>query len=320
MKEKIRLIGILLLIIIIGTIVFLFSNKKNVNIIYPSVVKIECKNNNTESTGSGIVYDTKKNKQFIVTNYHIIKGYSSVKVYDQHMNSRKATIVGFDDTNDIAVLTVSNSLDIKKAIFEEYKKTIIDEDVYILTSSLGEDNTYIIKDAVFKSKEKLKIDNKNINTFRINYNVEEGDSGSPVINKKGKVIAMMFLKNTQIKNIGYALPIFNVLDVAKKIEKSKDKITLGALMTNVTNIQLLKEYNIDKNIDKGVVILSIKNGYPISNSGLKKGDTIVEFNGEKITKISELKNAIKQIEGQKKINIKYYRKGKQNMATINLKM
>lgn len=319
MRKKLRIIITLILAISIVFIFLTFNKKKNINKIYPPVVHLECKNDKTTTVGSGIVYNEKNNKYYIVTSYHIIKGYANVFVYDERLNKEKAIIINYDDKNDIAILAVNKSLDVKKATFDTSGKILESDEVYILTSFIGKDKSYIVKDAIIsKLKEKINLNNQNLETLKLSYDIENGDSGSPVINKKGKVIGMIFLKDKDTLNYGYALPINHILNVVKKLEKGNNSLNLGALMTNSSNKKLLEEYKIKDISNKGVVILSLKKNYPLYNSGLEKGDIIVSLNNSVINNVDDLKNTLKEIEINQEVKISYYRNYELIHKTIKL--
>ena len=210
-------------------------------------------------------------------------------------------------------------LNTKKAIINDNFDISKEGNVYVLTSIIGKDKTYVVKNALITDLNyKVELYNKNIKTIKLNYNIENGDSGSPVIDKKGKIIGMITLKDKDEPNYGYALPIVDVLNQIKLMENGKNKINLGALMTNSTNVELLEEYNIKNIKAEGVVLLSVKKNYPLDVSGLKKGDIIVKFDDIQIKETNDLQ---KQIEKQKKnteIEIEYYRNSNLKKTIIKL--
>ena len=318
MKKSIKILISLVIITMILLVLIIFNKKQNVNKIYPSVVHIECKNDKTLTVGSGIVFESKDNILYIVTNYHVIKGYSRINVYDEDFNKEVAKIINYDEQNDIALLAIRNNLNVREANFDIKSKLKEKEEVYVLTSFRGKDSTYIVKNAIVsKLNDKIDLNNKKFNTIKLSYNVENGDSGSPVINKKGKVIGMVISKDKEVVHYAYALPIDFVLSKIKKlININPDQLSLGAVLTNSTNIELLKEYDIDSVNKKGVIILSLKEKYPLYEAGLRKGDLLVEFDNIPITNIEELKESISKHKKNDEVTIKYYR----NSEIINTKI
>ena len=319
MKKYIKQILVLIILVLILTGYITFNRKQNVNKVYPSVVHLECKNEKTTSIGSGIIYDTKNGNHYVVTSYHIIKGYTNINVYDDKLDVKKATILNFDENSDIALLLVNEKLAVKKATFNLNKKLKKGEQVYILTSFMDENNSYIIKNGkILKERQNIKLDKILFNSIVINSDIEKGDSGSPLIDTKGKVIGMIFLKDKDKKHKGYALPINFVLKEVEKLETKKNNLNLGALMTSTDNKALIEEYSINVPEKLGVVILSIKKDYPLYNSGLKKGDLIVKFNNKEIKNIDDLKKEVQILKLNSKVLVEYYRNNKLEKVTIKL--
>ena len=309
MRKKLRLISILFIVLLTVFVLIVFNRKQNVNKIYPSVVHIECKNDRTTTIGSGIVYNSKDGLLYIVTNYHIIEGYSKINIYDEDFNKEKASLIGYDEEDDIAILTINNKLNVKKASFDLDVKIKKGDKAYILTSFKDKGTSYVVKESkVVQTNLKIDLGIKEFTTIKLEYDVENGDSGSPVLNKKGKVIGMLFLKEKDDSNYGYAIPIEDVLIKVKEIINNKsNSLNLGALMTNSTNIELLREYNIDEKSQKGVVILSIKKNYPLYNSKLDVGDLIVEFDNKQVDEVTDLEKYLKKHKKNDEVSIKYYR-------------
>ena len=320
MKKTFKILISLIFIILIILVLFLFNKKQNVNRIYPSVVHIECKNDKTLTVGSGIVFELKDNILYLVTNYHIIKGYSKINVYDEDFNKEIAKLINYDEQNDIAVLAIKNNLNVRKANLDLNGSISKKEKVYVLTSFRGKDSSYILKNAIVdKLNDKISINNQKFNTIRLSYDVENGDSGSPVINKKGRVIGMIIAKDKDIIHYANALPIKFVLDKTKKLlNMNYEQLNLGAVMTDSTNSELLREYNIDSTDKKGVVILNLKEKYPLYEAGLKKGDLLVELDSITITNIDDLKKVLNMHKKNDSVILKYYRDNQLMETNIKL--
>ena len=320
MKKTFKILISLIFIILIVLILILFNKKQNVNRIYPSVVHIECKNDKTLTVGSGIVFESKDNILYLVTNYHIIKGYSKISVYDEDFNKEIAKLINYDEQNDIAVLAIKNNLNVRKANFDLNGSISKKEEVYVLTSFRGKDSSYILKNAIVdKVNYKISINNQKFNTIRLSYDVENGDSGSPVINKKGKVIGMIISKDKDIVHYANALPIEFVLEETEKLLNiNYEQLNLGAVMTDSTNSKLLREYDIDSMDKKGVVILNLKEKYPLYEAGLKKGDLLVELDSITITNIDDLKKVLNMHKKNDSVILKYYRDNQLMETNIKL--
>lgn len=154
--------------------------------------------------------------------------------------------------------------------------------------------------------------------------INRGNSGGPLLNLKGEVIGVNFAMAQQAENIGFAIPI----NKAKKdIEQVK---TLGKIVHPflgvryvLINEKIQKENNLP--VDYGAWVQKGEGGesaiFPGSAAekvGLKEGDIILEFNGEKITTENTLAKIIMKYNPGDKITLKILRNGKEIIFEVIL--
>jgi len=303
MKKILIYIGIIVLII--GSLIVINVIKKDN--IYDSVVYIESTNEESIKNGTGFVYKEKDNKYYIVTSYHVIEDYKNVYIYDND-NKVKANIINYDEYTDIAILTVENNFNFKEVKLGNSDKVNNEDEVFVVSTRIDD----IIKGKIISKNKSITFEtthgSSNLNAFELNINVDKGDSGSPLLNKKNEVIGMMFIKESD--TISYAHPINFVVDIINKLEKNELKRpNLGASMCNSTNQELLNEYSIVIDDVSGVVLLQVNGGYSLSNAGLKKGDIITKFNNKVINNVNELREELYNNKIGDNVSLKYYRDG-----------
>jgi serine protease Do len=147
--------------------------------------------------------------------------------------------------------------------------------------------------------------------------INPGNSGGPLLNLRGEVIGINFAMAKGAENIGFAIPI----NYAKKdIEQIKKygKIVfpfLGVRYVIITD-QIQKENNLPVNY--GAWVLKGPKGEPAifpgsaaEKAGLKEGDIILEFNGEKITADNPLAKIITKYQPGDKVSLKILRAKKE---------
>jgi S1-C subfamily serine protease len=146
--------------------------------------------------------------------------------------------------------------------------------------------------------------------------INRGNSGGPLLNLKGEVIGINFAMAQQAENIGFAIPI----NKAKKdIEQIKTKGKISYPFLGVRYVLVTKEIKEEKNlpVDYGALIIRGERGEdpifknsPAEKIGLKEGDIILEFNGEKITTENSLAKIISKYNPGDKVSLKVQRKEK----------
>ena len=320
------LIYVIIIILSFGLgslITYLILNKSiNYEGIYDSVVYIESIDEDTIKSGSGFVYKIYGDKTYIITSYHVIEGYTDINVYNNKKKSQRADIIDYDENSDIAILSIDNDLGLKEIDISNSDKVDIGDEIYVVGTPLNIDYINTISKGIitFVNRE-ITIDTndgyRNFKTIQVDAKVDNGNSGGPLLNNKGEVIGMMSMKEYNLDGISFAIPINIVIDVVKKLESSKlDRPNLGAVICNTTNKELLIEYQLEIIDITGVVVLDIKESYPLQKSGLKKGDIITKFNNEEITNINELKNKLYKTKKGYTVIIEYYRQGENYKVNI----
>lgn len=317
MKKIFVYISIILLIL--GSfITVLIFNKSDIK---DSVVYIECIDEVSVKSGTGFVYKVDRDKDYIITSYHVIDGYSDIYVYNSDKEKIKANILNYDEYTDIAILTIEGTFNLKGISIGDSEK-IKEKDKVVAIGSLHLKNLNSKSNGkIIDIQKEITIEttygSSNLNAIELDIDVTYGNSGGPLLNKNNQVIGMMFVK-AENQNIAYALPINFVMDIVRKLESNElQRPNLGAVMCNSTNTALLTEYGINIEIE-GVVLLGLNELGVLYKLGLQKGDVITEFNGITINNVNELREELYNNEKGSNIEIKYYRDGIYYKVNIEL--
>ena len=308
MKKILVYIGIMLLIL--GSfITVLIFNKSDIN---DSIVYIECIDEISVRSGTGFVYKVDSDKNYIVTSYHVIEGYSDIYVYNSGKEKIKASILNYDEYTDIALLTIEDKLNLKEVVIGDSNEVKETDKVYAIGSLDLENLNRKSKGKVIDNEKEITMQtthgSSNLNAIELDIEVSYGNSGGPLLNKNNEVIGMMFVKEEN-KNIAYALPISFVMDIVRKLENYElQRPNLGVIMCNSTNTELLNEHGINVEIE-GVVLLELNELGILYKLGLQKGDVITEFDGIIINNVNELREKLYSKEKGNIIDITYYRDG-----------
>lgn len=147
--------------------------------------------------------------------------------------------------------------------------------------------------------------------------INPGNSGGPLINLKGEVIGVNVAMAQGAQSIGFAIPI----DIAKRdinqiIKSNKLSYPFLGIRYVLVDESIKEKYNLS--VDYGVLIFKGRGGESAiskdssaEKAGLKENDIILEFNGQKITKVNSLAKIIAKYSPQEKITLKILRDGKE---------
>ena len=240
------------------------------------------------ASGSGFVFTS---DGYIVTNYHVVEGGSSIKVSTYDNNTYDAKLVGYDESNDIAVLKV-DGVKLTPVVIGDSDKMNVGDNVIAIGNPLGELTFSLTAGMVSALNRQVTIDDLSMNLIQTDCAINSGNSGGALFNSYGEVIGMTNAKysssgsssSASIDNIGFAIPSNTVSSIVTSIiEKGYvEKVYIGVTVSNLGNGQ--------RNLQnvQGVQVISVVEDSPAEKAGVEKGDIITAVNGEKITSSSGL--------------------------------
>lgn len=305
--------------------------KEAIEKVYDAVVVIEVSTRSGSGTGSGFFYKSDKNTGYIITNHHVVEGATSVSIINSAGIKAEAKVLGSDEYSDIAVLSTDAANVVSVAEIGDSTKVNLGDTVFTVGSPLGSKYQGTVTKGIISGKDRQVTVSLNNGSFvmevlQIDAAINPGNSGGPLVNINGQVIGVNSLKLVQdeIEGMGFTIPIEIAMAYVEKLEKGEkiERPQLGIQMMDFSNRNLLSRYQveIDKTITSGVVIISVENGKPAANSGLKKGDVVVSVNGKDVTDSAHFKYMLYKYEVGESIIVGYIRDGKKRETTVELTM
>lgn len=303
----------------------------SVDKVYNAVVVIESyTNNKLSSSGTGFVYKQDGKTGYIITNYHVIKGATSIKVVNANNESVDAKLLGGDEYEDVAVLSIDSSAVLAVAEIGSSEEMSIGDTLFTVGTPVGSEYMGTVTKGILSGKDRtvsVTLDNNNsymMQVLQTDAAINPGNSGGPLCNINGQVVGVNSLKLVQdtIEGMGFAIPIELVMTSVDRLEKGERIVrpVLGIESLDATNTYALYRNNIllDEDIDSGVVIVNVVEDSPAEAAGLSKGDVILEINDNKITDGAHLKYILYKYTVGDKITVKYYRDGKIKETVVSL--
>ncbi len=290
-----------------------------------SVVSIDVKSNGSEDEGTGMIITSDGE---VLTNNHVIELYSeggnkgsiTVTEYGQ-TKALPTTLVGYDQSKDVALLKIDNASNLPTVTFGNSAKAVVGDAVVAIGNALGlaagtPTVTQGIVSALGRSvtaggagtqTETLQ------NMIQTDAAINPGNSGGPLIDTSGQVIGMNTAvagtssDGTSSQNIGFAIPAATVETLISELEKGGQSGNgggyLGVDITTLTPA-LRQQYGFTPT--SGAVILSVVSGSPADKAGLVQGDVIVELNGNTITSSDDLQKVVQNAKPGQSVSITYY--------------
>ena len=260
------------------------------------------------ASGSGFIFS---DDGYILTNYHVISGASSVTVTMYDGSTYDAVIVGYDASNDIAVLKIEET-GLTPVILGDSDTINVGDTVVAIGNPLGE-LTFSLTSGVVSAldREVTFSDGTRMDLIQTDCAINSGNSGGALFNLYGEVIGITNAKfsssgsGASIDNIGFAIPLNTVRDiVASIIEKGiVAKPYMGISVATVS--EEVKGYG----LPAGASVQAIEPDSPAEKAGLLRNDIITEANGETITTSSELVDMVGSCSPGDKMTLTVFRNG-----------
>ncbi|MGO2960531.1 MAG: S1C family serine protease [Lactococcus cremoris] len=287
------------------------------------------------SEGSGVIYKKSGGDAYVVTNYHVIAGNSSLDVLLSGGKKVKATVVGYDEYTDLAVLKISSDHVKDVATFADSSKLTIGEPAIAVGSPLGSQFANTATEGILSATSRqVTLTQENgqttsINAIQTDAAINPGNSGGALINIEGQVIGITQSKitttedgSTSVEGLGFAIPSNDVVNIINKLE-TDGKISRPALGIRMVDLSQLStndssQLKLPSSVTGGVVVYSVQAGLPAATAGLKAGDVITKVGDTAVTSSTDLQSALYSHNINDTVKVTYYRDGKS--ATANVKL
>lgn len=301
-----------------------------VNKVYDSVVTVLNYGNQLQATGTGFVYKTDDKYGYILTNNHVISGAKKIEVTNTENVTIEATLLGSDEYADLAVLRVDKSFVLQVATLGSSTDSEIGDTVFAVGTPVDVKYAGSVTKGIISGKNRMvnvTLDDGGafmMEVIQTNTAINPGNSGGPLVNINGEVIGINTLKlvEDEIEGMGFAIPIEMATSVLDRLEKGEEieRPLLGVSMVDASNQYALFSYKVylDKDYEKGVVVIDVEKDSPAGVAGLQKNDVILKINDIEIEDTTHLKYILYKYSVGDTVKLEYERDGKSNTVEVKL--
>ena len=267
------------------------------------------------ASGSGFIIS---DDGYILTNFHVIEDSDSISVSMYNGESYEADLIGYDESNDIAVLKIEAE-GLAPVILGDSNNLNVGDSVVAIGNPLGELTFTLTSGAISaKDREVTLSGNVTMNLLQTDCAINSGNSGGALFNLYGEVIGVTNAKystssnsSASIDNIGFAIPINSIMNIVESIiEKgyiSKPYIGISVLDVSAETQQY--------GIPAGAAVQSVTENGPAAQAGLQRGDVITAVDGKVMTS-TELVGYIGQASVGQEMVFSIYRQGENLEITV----
>lgn len=270
------------------------------------------------ASGSGFIYS---DDGYILTNFHVIEDSSSITVSFYDGRELDAKLIGYDESNDIAVLKVEAE-DLPPVIIGDSSRLNVGDPVVAIGNPLGELTFSLTAGAVSALEREVTFSGGiTMNLIQTDCAINSGNSGGALFNMYGEVIGITNAKysgssgsGASIDNIGFAIPMNRVRSIVDSIIE-KGYVVKPYIGVSVVDVSAETQ---SYGLPQGAAVRSIEEGSPAEEAGLQANDIITQVNGVEITGAADLKTSVTEAKPGDVLHMVLWRKGSTIELDINV--
>jgi serine protease Do len=258
------------------------------------------------SVGSGFFVDAAGH---ILTNYHVVEDAAKITIKTDAGDEFPAKIVGVDEETDVAVLKIEADREMPFVKLADSDQARVGDWVLAIGSPFGL-NRSVTAGIISQTNRETPSTSVFQRFIQTDAAINRGNSGGPLVNMSGDVIGI----NSQIatstgdsNGVGFALPsneaayVFSQILKTGKVRRGYLGVGLETVKAEFASVYGLKEA-------KGAIVVQLRDQQSAAGvAGLKVGDVIVEFNGQKIEGAADLISKVSSAPPENSVNVAYLR-------------
>ncbi len=281
-----------------------------------------------EAAGTGMVLTSSGE---ILTNNHVIAGATSIRVTDiGNGKTYSASVVGYDETLDIAVLQLQGASGLQTISIGNSSTAAIGETVIGIGNAGGTGGTpsaasgavTALDQSITASDEADGSSEQLANLIEMNADIQAGDSGGPLVNSSGEVIGMdtAASEGFSFQTAGssgiqsYAIPINEALTIAKDVEAGSSSSTVHIGTTAFLGVEIDSNATDGGTSTSGAVVAGVVTDSPASEAGIATGSVITSLDGHVVDSADALSQLLEAYHSGATVTIEWTNSSGQSMT------
>ena len=258
----------------------------------------------------------------LVTNAHVVNGATAIKVTVPGKGDYKATVVGADTSQDLAVLQMQNASGLTPAEFAASSTVHVGDQVIAIGNAEGYGGSPSVTTGIISATNRsLSGDSSGQNLtglLQTDAAINPGNSGGPLVDTAGRVVGI----NTAVatgtstepaQGIGFAIPSDTVAKALPQLKagKSTSGSTQPTGKGGYLGVQITDAGN-------GAGVVAVTAGSPAATAGLQSGDVVTAIDGTAVAGSSALRTAIQAHKPGDRVTLTVDRNGAQQSIAVTL--
>jgi serine protease Do len=263
--------------------------------------------------GSGFII---RSDGLIMTNAHVVKGASEVRVRLTDRSEYPAKVIGIDSRSDIALVKIS-ARDLPTVRIGDSRTLKVGQWVLAIGAPFGFDNSATA--GIVSAKDRTL--NGDYTPFiQTDVPINPGNSGGPLFNMRGEVVGVnsqIYSRSGGYMGVSFSIPIDVAMKVGGQLETSGHvtRGKLGVVIQNVTQ-DLSDSFGLPQ--PEGALVSSVEKGGPAARAGIEPGDVILKLNGEPINSTTGLSERVAELGPGASADIELWRNHASRSLSVKL--
>ncbi|GLJ12605.1 hypothetical protein SUGI_0194470 [Cryptomeria japonica] len=268
-----------------------------------------------QGSGSGFIWDREGH---IVTNYHVIRGASDLRVTLGDQSIYEAKVIGYDQDKDVAVLRIDAPEEkLKPLSVGSSADLLVGQKVYAIGNPFGLDHT--LTTGVISGLDReinSAVTGRPIrDVIQTDAAINPGNSGGPLLDSSGYLIGIntaIYSPSGASAGVGFSIPVDTVSSLVDQLVK------YGKITTPILGIRFAPDKSVEQLGVTGVLVLDASPNGPASKAGLQPtkrdaygrlvlGDIITAVNGQKVSNGNDLYRIIDRCKVGDKVTVEVLR-------------
>ncbi len=268
--------------------------------------------------GSGVIVSP---DGYILTNNHVVEVAEEIKVLvGEEKKEYSAKVVGKDPYSDVALVKI-DAKDLPAAVFTDSDQVEVGDIVLAVGNPFALSQTVTMGIVSGKGRKDVGIEEYE-DFIQTDAAINPGNSGGALVDVEGRLVGI----NTAIVSpgrvgnlgIGFAVPSNMARYVMQELV-SHGRVIRGFLGVTISEVtpELARAFKLPEAI--GALVEQVTPGAPAAQAGVKDGDVIIGFNGQKVIDPRVFRLAVSQTPPGSKVSLKIWRDGKELSVQTVLK-
>ncbi len=263
-------------------------------------------------TGTGFIIDA---AGLIVTNQHVVEGAERLIVKLADGRSFRARQVGADPDTDIAVLKIDAPVPLPHVRLGDSDSLRVGEWVCAIGNPFAYEHTVTVGVVSFVGR---KLFDQSLDQFiQTDAAISFGNSGGPLLNTAGDVVAINSAVSRQASNIGFSIPINQAKEILPQLV-AHGRVARGYLGVSLQDVDTDVQRALGLGDASGALVEDVTPGSPAERAGLRSYDLITAIDGRTVAGDDMVIRAVARLEPGRTARIDYARDGRRHSVVLKL--